>query len=251
MNSIVIIDDETVVVEAIEAMVQRAGLDYRIIGTATDGVEGLRVVMDKRPDVVITDIRMPGIDGLSLIERTIEELPMSVFIVISGYREFEYAQKALKLGVMDFIEKPIDYQSVVTALIRAEEVLDLHRKVHRVRHVDAVRQQEHTEVQNSAVGEVLRYIHTNYAKDLGLEELSELVDMTPAYLSDLFKRNTGTSYVKYLTAVRMNNACRMLLQGERTSTVAEKVGYRDYNYFCKVFKKNMGVTPSEYRDGKT
>ena len=75
--------------------------------------------------------------------------------------------------------------------------------------------------------------------------------MTPAYLSDLFKRNTGTSYVKYLTAVRMNNACRMLLQGERASTVAEKVGYRDYNYFCKVFKKNVGVTPSEYRDGKT
>ena len=250
MKSIVIIDDESVVVEAIGAMVRRAGLDYEITGTATDGVDGLRVVMDARPDVVITDIRMPGIDGLSLIERTIEELPMSVFIVISGYREFEYAQKALKLGVMDFIEKPIDYQSVVTALIRAEEVLDLRRKVHRVRHVDAVRQQERTDVQNGAVGEVLRYIHANYALDLGLDELSKLVDMTPAYLSDLFKRNTGTSYVKYLTAVRMNNACRMLLQGERASTVAEKVGYRDYNYFCKVFKKNVGVTPSEYRDGK-
>ncbi len=251
MKSIVIIDDENVVVEAIGAMVRRAGLDYQIIGTATDGVDGLRVVMDTRPDVVITDIRMPGIDGLSLIERTIEELPMSVFIVISGYREFEYAQKALKLGVMDFIEKPIDTQSVVTALIRAEEVLDLRRKVHRVRHVDAVRQQERTDAQNGAVGEVLRYIHANYAQDLGLDELSKLVDMTPAYLSDLFKRNTGTSYVKYLTAVRMNNACRMLLQGERASTVAEKVGYRDYNYFCKVFKKNVGVTPSEYRDGKT
>ena len=249
MKRIAIIDDESVVVEAIRAMVRRAGLDYEIVGTASDGVEGLRIVRKLRPDVVITDIRMPGVDGLSLIERTTEELPLCAFIVISGYREFEYAHRALKLGVLDFIEKPIEYQNVVTALMRADEALDLRQKVRRVQSVDAACKQERTEAQNAAVAEVLRYIHDNYARDFGLDELSKLVDMSPAYLSDLFKRNTGTSYVKYLTAVRMNNACRMLLRGDRASVVAEQVGYRDYNYFCKVFKKNVGMTPSEYRDG--
>ena len=249
MKRIAIIDDESVVVEAIRAMVRRAGLDYEIVGTASDGVEGLHIVRELRPDVVITDIRMPGVDGLSLIERTTEELPLCAFIVISGYREFEYAHRALKLGVLDFIEKPIEYQNVVTALMRADEALDLRQKVRRVQSVDAACKQERTEAQNAAVAEVLRYIHANYASDFGLDELSRLVDMSPAYLSDLFKRNTGTSYVKYLTGVRMNNACRMLLRGDRAFAVAEQVGYRDYNYFCKVFKKYVGVTPSEYRNG--
>ena len=249
MKRIAIIDDESVVVEAIRTMVRRAGLDYEIVGTASDGVEGLHIVRELRPDVVITDIRMPGVDGLSLIERTTEELPLCAFIVISGYREFEYAHRALKLGVLDFIEKPIEYQNVVTALMRADEALDLRQKVRRVQSVDAACKQERTEAQNAAVAEVLRYIHANYASDFGLDELSRLVDMSPAYLSDLFKRNTGTSYVKYLTGVRMNNACRMLLRGDRAFAVAEQVGYRDYNYFCKVFKKYVGVTPSEYRNG--
>ena len=249
MRSIVIIDDESVVIEAIGAMVARAELPYEIIGTADNGVDGLRIVRELRPDVVITDIRMPGIDGLSLIERTTQELPLCVFIVISGHREFEYAHKAIALNVSDYIEKPIDYQSIVTALMRAEELLDMRRRAQQVRSVDQARQLERSEAQNASIDRVLRYIHENYARDLGLEDLSALVGMTPAYLSSLFKENTGTSYVKYLTAVRMNNAKKLLAAGEKAMTVAEKVGYREYNYFCKVFKKQVGVTPTEYRDG--
>lgn len=248
MKSMVIIDDESVVIEAIEMMVQRAGLDYRIVGTADNGVDGLHTVRRLRPDVVITDIRMPGMDGLTLIEQTTQELPLCVFIVISGYREFEYAHKAISLNVSDYIEKPIDYQSVVAALMRADNLLDARRKVHKIKNVDRARQMEKTEAQNAAIAKVLRYIHENYAQEFGLDELSELVGMTPAYLSGLFKENTGTSYVKCLTAVRMNNAKRMLQKGEKAMTVAEKVGYREYNYFCKVFKKLEGVTPTEFRD---
>lgn len=248
MKSIVIIDDESVVIEAIEMMVQRAGLDYKIVGTADNGVDGLRVVRKLRPDVVITDIRMPGMDGLALIEQTTQELPLCVFIVISGYREFEYAHKAISLNVSDYIEKPIDYQSVVTALMRADNVLDIRKMAHKVKNVDRARQMEKTEAQNAAIARILRYIHENYNQEFGLDELSELVGMTPAYLSGLFKDNTGISYVKYLTAVRMNNAKRMLQNGEKAMAVAEKVGYREYNYFCKVFKKQEGITPTEYRD---
>lgn len=248
MRSIVIIDDESVVIEAIAKMVERAGLAYEIAGTADNGVDGLRIVRSLRPDVVITDIRMPGIDGLSLIERCTQELPLCVFIVISGYREFEYAHKAISLNVSDYIEKPIDQQSVVMALMRAGELLDMRRRAQQVRSVDRARQMERSEAQNAAIDKVLRYIHENYAHDLGLEELSELVGMTPAYLSGLFKENTGISYVKYLTGVRMNIAKKLLAAGEKAMSVAEKVGYREYNYFCKVFKKQEGITPTEYRD---
>lgn len=156
MKSIVIIDDESVVIEAIELMVQRAGLDYKIMGMANNGLDGLHIVRKLRPDVVITDIRMPGMDGLTLIEQTTQELPMCVFIVISGYREFEYAHKAISLNVSDYIEKPIDYQSVVTALMRADNVLDIRQRAHKVKNVDRARQIERAEAQNTAIATVLR-----------------------------------------------------------------------------------------------
>lgn len=145
-------------------------------------MDGLHIVRRLRPDVVITDIRMPGMDGLSLIEQTTQELPLCVFIVISGYREFEYAHKAISLSVSDYIEKPIDYQSVVAALLRADNLLDVRRKVHKIKNVDRARQMEKTEAQNAAIAKVLRCIHENYSQEFGLDELSELVGMTPADL---------------------------------------------------------------------
>lgn len=113
MNTLVVIDDERIVLEAVKAMIERTKLDFDVVATAQNGIDGIAVIRDKRPDVVITDIRIPGLDGLSLIEETMEELPDTVYIVISGYREFEYARKALSLKVLDFIDKPITLEKVV------------------------------------------------------------------------------------------------------------------------------------------
>ena len=102
-----VIDDEYIVVEGIKAMIARKKLEYEVVGCAYDGIHGLEVIRETAPDLVITDIRIPGMDGLSMIEAAKEFCEDTVFVVISGYTEFEYARKALRLGVKGYIDKPI------------------------------------------------------------------------------------------------------------------------------------------------
>lgn len=121
MKKLVVIDDEYIVVEGIKAMIARLGLDYEVAGFAYDGISALRVIEDCAPDLVITDIRIPGMDGLSLIECAKELLPDTVFVVISGYQEFEYARRALSLGVRGYIDKPITMEKLRDILEKIED----------------------------------------------------------------------------------------------------------------------------------
>lgn len=112
MYRMVIADDEYIVVEGIKAIIRRLNLDCEVVGSALNGIEALDVVRETRPDLVITDIRMPGLDGLSLIESCRDFLPEAFYVVISGYTEFEYARRALKLGVISYIDKPVTMQKI-------------------------------------------------------------------------------------------------------------------------------------------
>lgn len=117
----VVIDDEYIVVEGIKAIINRYELDYEVVGFAYDGIHALEVIREQKPDVVITDIRIPGLDGLSLIEAAKEFLPKTVFVVISGYMEFEYARRALYLGVKGYIDKPITIDKLTQVLKKVEQ----------------------------------------------------------------------------------------------------------------------------------
>ena len=95
MKKIVIIDDEQLIINGIQAMISRIDDDFKVVDTASDGLTGYDIILNKKPDIVICDIRMPGMDGLSLIESIRPLLPYCIFIIISGFQEYEYAKKAL------------------------------------------------------------------------------------------------------------------------------------------------------------
>lgn len=118
MYRVVVADDEYIVVEGIKALMKRLKLNGEIVGSAHNGIDALEVIQETQPDLVITDIRMPGLDGLSLIESCQEVLPDTLYVIISGYTEFEYARKALFLGVINYIDKPI-------TISKLKEVFDL------------------------------------------------------------------------------------------------------------------------------
>lgn len=130
MTTVVVIDDEVVVVEWITRIMERYPDKYKIVGTAHNGIRGLAVVRQRKPDIVITDIRIPSMDGLSLIENTMEELPMTAYIVISGYRDFTYAKKALQLRVIDYVDKPITEDKLMAALQDAANNLEERKHFH-------------------------------------------------------------------------------------------------------------------------
>lgn len=134
MTTLVIIDDEKIVVEWIKAILERSHKNLKVVGTAYNGIRGIAIVRQMKPDIVITDIRIPGMDGLALIEHTMEELPDTAYIVISGYRDFSYARKALQLRVLDYVDKPITEDKLFSALAAAEHYLEEKKKLSHSEH---------------------------------------------------------------------------------------------------------------------
>ena len=121
MYRMVVADDEYIVVEGIKAILSRLNLQCEVVGFAYNGIDALDVIREQMPDIVITDIRMPGLDGLSLIESCKEFLPEAYYVVISGYTEFEYARRAITLGVVDYIDKPVTMQKIAEVLDEVEK----------------------------------------------------------------------------------------------------------------------------------
>lgn len=131
MYKLVVVDDEHIVVKGIEAILKREGLDCEVVGSANNGIDALEILHETMPHIVITDIRMPKLDGLSLIERARDFLPDTYFIIISGYKEFEYARKALSMGVISYIDKPITIDKIKEAFLWIERE-EMKKKVQNV-----------------------------------------------------------------------------------------------------------------------
>lgn len=241
MKTLVIIDDEMLVIDGIQAIIQRIRDDIKTVGWANDGLSGFDVLKKEKPDIIITDIRIPGTDGLSMLEAAMGFLPHSAVIVISGYQEFEYARKALQLGVIEYIDKPITIPKLQNALNRATAYLDA-RASHGLRDDDIA-----ADNSAQAVQSLMAYIDEHYAQPLSLPRLAEKIGVTPAYLSVRFKDIAGVSFIKYLTNARMERSKLLLREDMKVAEVCQRVGYTNYRYFCELFRKNTGMTPTEYK----
>ena len=123
MLRVVLADDENKVILLMQKLIDWNTLGYEIVGTANDGLRALELVREKQPDLLITDVRMPGCDGIELIQRAKALQPKLHFIVISGYRKFEYAQNALKYGVEDYLLKPLKQEELTGILLRLKDKL--------------------------------------------------------------------------------------------------------------------------------
>ena len=122
MIKAVLIDDEYIVVEGLKAIINWNEFGIEVVGSASDGVSGLELIEAQKPDIVFTDITMPSMNGLTLIEKAKKVIPNSVFIIFSGYNEFEYARSAITLGVIDYLDKPVTTEKIEEALTKATAI---------------------------------------------------------------------------------------------------------------------------------
>ena len=107
MLKLIIADDERIIRESISKMIDWNSLGIELIGLCSDGIEAYNMILDECPDIVLTDIRMPGLSGLELIEK-ISQTDLNIqFILLSGFGEFEYAKKAIQYGVSEYLLKPV------------------------------------------------------------------------------------------------------------------------------------------------
>lgn len=243
MYKVVLIDDEPLILVSLERRIDWAAHGFTVVGKARGGEEGLRQIHDLQPDLVFTDIRMPDVSGLDLLREARKMYPDMLFAVLSGYSEFEYARRAIEYGVLGFCLKPFDENELYALLDKASALLGKLEKRETEKATEPAR--------SETMRGILLYLQEHYKDpELSTVEVARVFGFNPNYVSQLFKKSEKETLTSYLTNLRMQKACVLLeSSGCQVRQAGEQVGYPDYLYFAKVFKKHMGVTPSEYRAG--
>ena len=236
---IVIVDDEPKIRNGLSRLLDGRG-NWHVTGTYADGMDALKNMAFRRPDVIITDIRMPEVNGLDMIDRMRETDRDAYIIILSGYSDFSFAQRAIELGVTRYLTKPTKKRELLGVLEEIERRLPGEQKG----------EEEKKEVTNLMVQKAMDYIALNYSGKISLKEIAQELYLSPNYLSELFKRHTGKNISEYITQFRLEKARRYLQQPEyKIGDVAELVGFSDQRYFSSMFKRRYGMTPNEYRNG--
>ncbi|WP_341876702.1 response regulator transcription factor [Defluviitalea saccharophila] len=235
---IMIVEDEFHIRTGLSKLLSSMGEAYELIGEAEDGYEGMIMIKQLQPDVVITDIKMPKLDGLQMISN-IRQCNMNViFVILSGYAEFEYAQKGISLGVEEYLLKPITVSQFKETMERILYKLSKENK-------EEIK--ERHQQYSPFIVAILSDIEENYAQKISLDDYAEQFKMTPEYISRIFSKEVGVTFSNYLTEVRMNKAKQLLLdKSYKIYEIACMVGYNDVQYFCRVFKKFSGLSAKEY-----
>ncbi len=225
-----------------------AELDQRFecVGTAADGEEAVDLVECRMPDLLFTDIKMPVLSGLELVERIRRTNPDLRIVIVSGYSEFEYARRAIELGVDEYLLKPVDLESLRETLRRVR--IRLESSAERVESdfaLDGARAGEADMVK--AVG---LYLQESYRQPYSLERLASAFGCKPAYLLRLYRRATGSTPTQDLIRLRIEKAKRLLLGHPQLEVkqVAAAVGYDDPLYFSRLFKRETGLNPTAFKD---
>lgn len=257
MLRVLIADDEEVIRKGIASLVDWSSLGMELVGVAATGGEAYRLLLERQPEIVVTDIKMPEMDGLSLVARAAAEGIETVFVILSGYAEFEFARRAMRYGVRHYLLKPTDEVELsavlrgIAAEIAANGVDAAGEAAAGPADLPGGVPEHHASHAEEVVKRLAAYVQGHLDHEgLTLQWISEnVVYFNPDYLGRLFKRVRGETFSQYLLRERIRAARRLLLEGDlKVSEVAREVGFGpNAQYFSQVFKHHTGVTPREYR----
>lgn len=243
--NVLIAEDEEPLLDALVHMVNEIG-GFRVVGMAQTGKQALELCSVLMPDVLITDIRMPVMDGMALLEAVKEKYPETACLITSGYSEFEYAKKAIHLQVVSYLLKPINPVEL------KEEMGALYTKLLHENSIYLSEFDERTATSSpKQIASLLReYIKANYHKTIHLNMLAHSLGYSPGYLTKLFVSYYNIKPVKYINQLKINKAKSLLKNHSEYSikAIGEMIGYDEQAYFSRIFKKNVGMSPLDYRE---
>ena len=251
MYRVVLVDDEQLILDGLSRAFPWASMNCEVVGTAPDGVTGLELIRKEKPDILFTDIRMPNMDGLSMLAALLVERPGMQVTVLTAFRDFEYAQQAIRLGVCRYLLKPSHMDELIEAVREMTARLDAARGP-----------AENAAEENSGAGDeagageagsyvvkvALAYMREHCAEHISLNDVAEHVYVSQWHLSKLINRHTNRSFFDLLAGMRVEEAKKLMRDPSlRIHDIAEQVGFSDVAHFSKTFKKTVGETPGEYR----
>jgi len=244
MYRVALVDDEHMIIEGLSRVVPWEKLGCTVSGTASNGREGLELVRRVKPHILMTDIRMPNMDGLTMVAALRSEFPDLQITVLTAFRDFEYAQTALNLGVCRYLLKPSKMDELDEAIRTMIARLDALPKTQTPEPAEAS-----GPAGNYIVRQALDYMRAHCAERLSLGDVAERVYVSQWHLSKLINKHANQSFLDLLNQMRIEKARRLLAgSGLRIHEVAEQCGYSDLGHFSRNFKKLTGSTPGEFRD---
>jgi len=249
--NLLLVDDEPLILDGLAKIVERSDLSPIRIRKASDAFEALEIMGEFAPDVTITDLNMPEQSGFELIANARKAMYCDRFIILTGYDEFEYARQAVRTGVLDYLLKPIN-EAEVLQLLRGVAG-ELEGGGPGTGEAGGCAELSKPADSDCHMSKIKQYIDANYREDLSLDTLTSLTGLHPNYISGLFRKETGDTFVHYLNSLRVRKACELLTSSGKLSVnrVGQLVGFENPQHFIKVFKKKTGLTPGAYREENT
>ena len=250
MMKIVIVEDEEIIRRGLVHTMDWLSMGAIVIADAKNGKEGLEKITELKPDVVITDIRMPLMDGFEMLESA-KQVYNFQSIILTSYQEFNYAKKAISLNATDYLLKPVTEEELSKSLKKIALDLKRNEDIENKLLQDFEKFMGENKAKNYYVEIALEKLMDNYREKISIESIALELQVSASYLSRKFKQVTKRTYLEILNEYRIIQAVKLLGEGRyRISEVAEKTGFSDYKHFYSVFKKYTGMTPSEYGKGE-
>lgn len=256
MLRIVIADDELPIREWLNYCLKDKKDSLEIVGTASDGLQAHELAVKEKPDVVIMDIRMPKMDGITTMKNIKKALPLTEFVILTNYADFSYAKQAISCGAKEYILKSeLRSSELIQILAKIEEDRYTHRDRQKI--LDQLERStkktlteysgEHLE-NHKFIEKALNYIHEHFNEAISLADVASQVYRSPEYFSRLFKEVTGENFSIYLINYRLIQARTLLTHSDlKITEISFRVGYQNPSYFSRLYKKYMGITPEDER----
>lgn len=249
MYRVLIVDDETTIREQLPVAFEWAQYGFEVVATAANGEIAIEKTLETHPDLILLDIRMPVMDGLSFL-KWLHHSPErdTQVLILTGYSEFDYAITAMRYGARGYLNKPLDEDEIAEYLTEiAGELADKNAGSEKGRETGDGETAE-TEILPELAENAKRYIDEHYAEAITVNSIASTLYVTPAHLGQVFRKAMNTTIRQYLKTVRINRAKELL---EQTSLhvyeIAHRVGFAESKYLVVCFEDETGVSPAAWR----
>jgi len=249
MLKMIIVDDEVFILNSLETLIDWKSIGVEVAGTADNGSRAIELIDEKQADIILSDISMPHLSGIEMLEIIRKKQLLVEVIFISAHSNFDYARDAIRHGAFEYLLKPIREDVLLESVDRcAKKIRDFRMKSKSFE--DAA--DEWSGEPNSGkhlVNSAISYIRSNYSKNISLSEVAQHIYISPAYLSKIFSSEMQETFSQYLLSYRINRAKELLRSThDKVYEIALQVGYSDTAHFSKLFKQFTGQTPNQYRN---
>lgn len=246
MYKLLIVEDEEIVRDYLKRNIAWESIGVIAIGTASNGMEGIEMAMAVKPDIIITDIKMPGMSGLEMVKSIKCNLPGVKTIILSGYNDFNFAREAIELKVFTYLLKPFEDDDVLETMKKV--ISEIQGASQPRLDIPQPDEQMKSDINARLINKVLKIIEEEFMEGISLAIIADRVYISPNHLGQVFYKSTGKTFNSYLTDFRMQKAKMLLVESTRNlSDIARMVGINDETYFCTLFKSFYGTTPGKYR----